>query len=139
MRQLSVIVVLCFCSLALYGQKTRYGQTPANAKPGVDYPITMHITGLHIRTHCVYPWVGALTCGDVLYVDSVFDGIKIELMGDFNSSAFFDNLSPGDYQARLAAKNPGAILTSFGQKYELLLPNNAVWVGSITGYSELEK
>jgi hypothetical protein len=139
MRQLSVIMALCFCSLAMYGQKTRYGQTPSNAKPGVDYPIQLHITGLHIRTHCAYPLLGRFTCDDVLYVDAVFDGIKIELMDDGSSNSVFGMLSPGDYQARLAAKNPGTILTSFGQKYELLLPNNAVWMGSITGYSELDK
>jgi len=72
----------------------------------------------------------------VLYVDAVLNGMKIELMGDTVTNSMRVYLPPGDYQARLTAKNPGTILTALGQGYELLLPGKSIWDGSISGYSE---
>jgi hypothetical protein len=49
----------------------------ARAKPGTDYPIQVHISGIHIRTHC-----GSIlkSCDDVLYADATLNGKKVDLM-----------------------------------------------------------
>jgi hypothetical protein len=128
---LSLLVVIP----SLQAQKTRFGQVPPMAKPGVDYPLLLHVTGVHIRSHCE-PSLARASCDDVLYVDAVLNGMKIELMGDTVTNSMRVYLPPGDYQARLTAKNPGTILTALGQGYELLLPGKSIWDGSISGYSE---
>lgn len=75
----SVVYLLVFCSLPfLYGQKTRIGQPPPTAKKGVDYPIAIHVSGIHVRTPCK-----GENCSDVVYADATVDGKKIELMGDW--------------------------------------------------------
>jgi hypothetical protein len=53
MKKFVVVLSLLLCSItSAYGQKTRFGQTPLKAKPGIDYPIKVHISGIHIRPYC---------------------------------------------------------------------------------------
>jgi hypothetical protein len=136
MRKSATILLLLFCfSPFVAGQKTRLGETPPKAKPGVDYPIQLHVTGVHIRSHCEGSLNG-VSCSDLLYVDAAVDGMKIELVGDVGTGSLSVYLPPGDYRARLTAKSPGTILTALGQGYELLLPDKSVWSGNISGFSE---
>ena len=43
------------------------------ANPQVAYPITLHISGVHLRTEC------SGNCYNVVYVDAIMNGKKIEL------------------------------------------------------------
>ena|GEM_PF-2202310 len=139
MRKSFVLLCLVFWCTAIYGQKTRFGELPPKAKPGVDYPIAIHIHGTHIRQNCQYDWQSAIiggpahTCPNVVYVDAIFNGKNVELMG-----AHFDkfSISPGDYQARLTTKAPNADPAVMGQKYELLSPDKRVWRCIVTGISD---
>ncbi len=130
----SVVYLLVFCSLPfLYGQKTRIGQPPPTAKKGVDYPIAIHVSGIHVRTPCK-----GENCSDVVYADATVDGKKIELMGDWIWYPGYYQLAlfPGDYRGRLLKqslkKNAGPIF----QQYELLLSENTVWHCTVTGVYE---
>jgi hypothetical protein len=132
-----ILKILCLLVLvpASQAQKTRFGQAPPKATPGVDYPIQLHITGVHIREHCGESLARA-SCGDVLYVDVVLDGEKLELIGDVATGHMSFYLPLGDCKARLTAKNPGTLLNALGQRYELLLPDKSVWAGNVSGYFE---
>jgi len=133
-----ILLSLLILMPTLGAQKTRFGQpapTPPKAKDGVVYPIGLHVTGAHVRPFCDEP-SSSISCYNLLYVEVVLNGMKIELLGDLKSNSAHFYLPPGDYKARLTAKSPGAILTSLGQGYELLLSGNYVWSGSISGYSE---
>ncbi len=144
MRKSVVILLTLFCiSSFVSGQKTRFGQVP-RAKQGVDYPLKVHISGIHIRTYYESPsWLGPnfLTTehnADVAFADVVLDGKKIELMGAWTwiPDNYQTPLSPGDFQARLL-KDPSMKSGSLiGQEYELLLPDHIVWRCVVTGVSE---
>jgi hypothetical protein len=143
MRKFSIVCLLCLCSLAMFGQKTRFGQAP-RAKQGVDYPLKVHISGIHIRTYYESPsWLGPNFLAqerneDVAYADAVLDGKKIELFGAWTwiPGSFQIPLSPGDFQARLLKDSSKTSVSSIGQEYELLLPNQIVWRCAVTGVSE---
>jgi hypothetical protein len=136
MKKIAAVLFLTICFLpCTYGQKTRLGQAPPKAKLGVDYPIQLHVTGVHIRSHCERG-LNEVSCKDLLYVDAVQDKMKIELVGDVNSGLLLVDLLPGDYRARMTAKSPIAFPPVLGQGYELLLSDNSVWRGDISGYSE---
>lgn len=135
MRRFCVVLFVCLCSLAMYGQKTRFGQAP-RVKAGVDYPIRLHISGIHIRTYYVSPsWIGPNQ--DAVYADAVVDGKKIELMGAWT---WIDNyqtpLSPGDFPARLVKNAPKMSVSPINQQYELALPGGVAWHCVVTGVSE---
>ena len=144
MRKFVVALCLLLCSTSLiYGQKTRYGQAP-RAKQGVDYPLKVHISGIHIRTYYASPsWIGPNFLAterneDVAYADAVLNGKKIELLGAWTwiSGSYQTPLSPGDFQARLLKDSPKTSVTPIGQEYELLLPEGIVWRCAVTGVSE---
>lgn len=132
-----ILTILCLLVLvpASQAQKTCFGQAPPKARAGVDYPIQLHITGVHIRPRCEESGIRIL-CSDMLYVDAVLDGEKFELVGDVGTGHMSFYLPLGDCKARLTAKNPGTLLNALGQGYELLLPDQSVWSGNISGYSE---
>lgn len=103
------------------------------AKPGVDYPVKLHISGIRIRNYC-----DDGTCWDALHADAVLNQQKIELTGDFiYTPGFFRvNLVPGDYTARfLKVAHKGATVPLYDE-YELLLPDRHVWRCTVTGISE---
>jgi hypothetical protein len=136
MRSYIAAAVLIFCSVALVSaQKTRLGQ--GAPKAGVDYPIKIHISGIHLRSHCSSSvLVRGAYCEDALYADAILDGQKVELMGYLIWPT--DQpipLIPGDYQARLKGSHPaGAIPIS--EKYELVLPDRTLWQCTVTGIAE---
>jgi hypothetical protein len=133
MRKLVVTLLLAVAAPFLYGQKTRMGQPPPAAKPGVDYPIAIHVSGIHVRTPCK-----GENCHDVVYADATVDGKKVELMGDWIWYPDYYQLAlfPGDYKGRLlkdsSRKNAGPVF----QEYEILMRENTVWNCSVTGVYE---
>ncbi|HZB87992.1 MAG TPA: hypothetical protein VE291_04980 [Terracidiphilus sp.] len=143
MRRLFVALLLCFCSLAVTGQKTRFGQAP-RVKAGVDYPLKMHVSGIHIRTIYVSPsWIGpdflpSERNQDIVYVDAEIDGRKIELLGPWTwiSGSYQTPLSTGDFQARLVKDTPKTSAPPIGQQYEIVLPGGIAWRGVVTGITE---
>jgi hypothetical protein len=140
MKKFAAVLLLLLCSTTLiYGQKTRFGEFPPRAKKGVDYPIAVHIVATHIRQNCQYDWKAEILggprydCPEVVYLDAVFNGKKVELMGQRFQKLV---ISPGDYQARPIKNDPNANLAVMGQKYELLSPDKYVWRCIVTGVSE---
>jgi len=140
MRKFAAILLLLFCiSPFAPGQKTRYGQEPPKAKPGVDYPINVHISGIHIRQYCKAHFGERYisSCDEVLYADAIMNGMRIELMGYSETGSLkFLELPPGDYQARLTKDYINAGFTTIGQKYELVFPDWTIWQCTVTGISE---
>ncbi len=131
---LILLFLVCFSPFA-HGQKTRTGQLPT-AKPGVIYPIKVHISGIHVRSGCL-SGTTANSCRD-LYADAIVGGKKIELMGTEVEYATFlrFNVLPGDYQARLVKDPHKVVGTELYREYELLLPDKVVWRCTVTGISE---
>ena len=133
MKKFFAVLTICFCCFAARGQQTRPGQELPHAKPGVVYPVKVHVTGVHYRT------THAGTAGmenDLAYMDAIMDGEKVELLVTQNVPFRHYNFPLGDYQARLlkdSQKNED--LPLFGV-YELLLPNNIVWRCTVTGILE---
>ncbi len=133
MRRFFVALLLCLCSLAMYGQKTRFGQEPPRAKPGVDYPIAVHISGLHLRGE----YNGSNLEENVVYADAMANGKRLELRGDQDQVPFVHyDLALGDYQARLLKDSHWQGDTPMSQEYELVLPNKIVWRCVVTGVYE---
>jgi hypothetical protein len=75
--------ILVFALPVLHAQKVRLGQGLPNAKPGVDYPLTLHISAMRLGSECsITPQ--DQDCADVLHADAVVSGKKIELESDYN-------------------------------------------------------
>ena len=132
MRRVLVTLAICFCSLAMQGQKTRLGQELPHAKPGDDYPIKVHISGIRYRKE----YVGSGQNADIIYADAVMNGKKVELRGDREAPFQYYKLSLGDYQAKLL-KDPHKVGdTPIFQIYELVFPDRTVGSFTVTGISE---
>jgi hypothetical protein len=138
-RRLFVALAFCFCSLAMQGQKTRYGQDLPHAKPGIDYPIKLHVSGVRYRQE----YVGSGQTADIIYVDVVMNGSdvvmnekKLELRGDKEFPFQFYKLSPGDYQARLLKDPHKMENTPIFRIYEVVFPDKTVGSFTVTGISE---
>ena len=132
MRRLLVALAFCLCSLAMHGQKTRLGKELPHAKPGDDYPIKVHISGIRYRQE----YIGSGQTADVVYADAVMNGKKVELRGDRKVPFQYYKLPLGDYQARLL-KDPHKIGdTPIFQTFEVVLPDRAVCSFAVTGISE---
>ena len=115
-------------------------QEPPKAKAGVEYPIKVHISGIHIRTNCLQEPIDVssrVSCNDTLYADAIVNGAKIELMGDF---LWFPGypipLAPGDYQARLFKDHRTKNAPPLFLEYELVFPDRSVWHSTVTGFTE---
>jgi hypothetical protein len=133
-KRLGVVLFLIFLSSSLSAQKTRFGQGLPHAKPGVDYPIKLHISGVRVRVECD----GAGDCGRTLRADALLNGEKVELSGTaFLSRGFYRVVVlPGDYQARLQNAPHPVAGTPFFQEYEILLPDRTVWGCWVSGLFE---
>jgi len=122
------LILLCLSPLLAAGQGPK-------VKRGTDYPLTVHIGSIHIRSHCTEVLFKAY-CADMAYLDVSVDGHKFELMGDWNSSDEYQTpLTPGDYRARILEPKPSTG-APFRQKYELVLSDQTTWRATVTGLSE---
>lgn len=74
-RLLIAICLLGCISFAAHAQKYRMGQEMPKARPGIAYPIHVHIFGMHYRTE----YTGHDTTQNLLYLDAMMDGRKVEL------------------------------------------------------------
>jgi len=116
----------------MHGQKIRFGKGLPHAKPGDDYPIKVHISGLHYRKE----YLGGEWTGYAIYADAVMNGKKFELEGDPKVPYQYYKLPLGDFQARLL-KDPHKMGdTPIFQEYEVILPDSTVWRCTVTGISE---
>jgi hypothetical protein len=133
-RLLGAFLFLAFLSSSLPAQKTRFGQGLPHARPGVDYPIQLHVSGVRVRVECY----GPENCGRMLRAEAVLNGKKVELSGEswLSRSYYQVPVLPGDYQARLL-KDPHPVAgTPFYREYEILLPDKTVWSCAVTGLLE---
>jgi hypothetical protein len=134
-----LIALLLFACLPLVcAQKVRYGQEPPKAKPGVDYPIRVQVSAIHIRQNCKTAVNGQqIECHNVVYADATLSEKKIELMGDWIWFQKYSALAvvPGDYKARIL-KSANSVPAFIGDQYELVLRENILWRCTVTGISE---
>ena len=128
MRKIAAVLVITICIFPfLQAVKAQSVQEQAQTKLKTDYPILVHISGIHIRTHCG----GVIkSCDDVLYADATLNGKKVDLVGEVVPIVL------GDYTARFAKKKPVIGLQELGQKYEVLFPDNTYWRCTVAGFSE---
>ncbi len=124
--------MLLFCSWSLQAQRTRLGQNLPTAKAGVNYPLTVHIYGLHVRADCELG-----LCANVLFVDAALNGRKLELRGDNDvverPYKGVSRLTFGNFRARVLKNDSGANL---GDEYELLTPDDHVFHCVLSGIVE---
>jgi hypothetical protein len=132
MKRFCFGLAVLLCSVSLHAQKTRYGQELPFAKPGVDYPLAVHVAGLRVRADCTEGY-----CDNILFVDVTVNGRKLELEG---SSGIPEKpykgpvlLSIGDFRGRVLKNASGM---GIGDGYELVLPNNKVLPFLVTGVFE---
>jgi hypothetical protein len=133
MKRPLIALLLLACLPLLCAQKTRYGQEPSTAaKPGVDYPVKVHISGIRIRTYCNEG------CVNVLHADAVVDQKRLELTGRYlyDPQHVQVNPVPGDYRARPLKVKHNAAAAPLDNEYELLLPSHYVWRCTVTGMFE---
>ena len=136
MKRLCAGLIVLLCSVSLHAQKTRMAQELPYAKPGMDYPMVVHVYGVHIRADCsLGHWEGQ--CADVLFADITSNGRKLELVSSdaipedpYNKTRL---LSCGDVHARVLKNAPG---TELGDEYEFLLPNRRVLKCVVVGMTE---
>jgi hypothetical protein len=113
MKRLCAGLIVLLCSVSLHAQKTRMAQELPYAKPGMDYPMVVHVYGVHIRADCsLGHWEGQ--CADVLFADITSNGRKLELVSSdaipedpYNKTRL---LSFGDVHARVLKNAPGTEL-----------------------------
>jgi hypothetical protein len=130
MRKAAFLFLVACCLPFAHGQKTRFGQQPPFAKPGVAYPIKVHISGVRVRPNYV-----AGSWGCFVYADAIFDGKKVEFEV-WTASCLVADVVPGDYQARLLKSPQNLKNGPIGWEYELLLPDRTVWNATVTGLYE---
>jgi hypothetical protein len=141
MKRLVVVFAVFLCSVPLSGQKARYGQGLPIAKPGIDYPIKVHVYGVYIRSYCQSSPLDRYgeSCGDTHYAEVIANGKKFELRGDWGIPDPFHpylmTLLIGDYRAR-SEKDDSSNVVNLGDRYDLVLPDNRVLRCTVTGISE---
>jgi hypothetical protein len=143
MRKSTTILLLLFCiSPFICAQKTRFGQAPPKAKPGTDYPIQAHISGIHVRTDCTVfdpaPRLQDQACHEVAFVDVTLDGKKMELMGNWSwvPGMYQTPITTGDFAARIVKDTPKASTPPMYRDYEVLLADRTAWRCEVRGYYE---
>ena len=132
MKKVCAGLLFLLCSVSLHAQKTRMGQELPFAKSGVDYPMTVHVYGVHFRVNCLQEGY----CANYLFADVISNGRKLELQsGDLPEDPYKKGppLALGDFRARLLKNASG---TGVGDGYELLLPDNRVLSCWVTGMVE---
>jgi hypothetical protein len=139
MRTFSVVVLLCLGSIAAHGQKWRPGQPPPHAQPGVDYPVKIHIFGIHLRNE----YAGQGQRSSLVYADATLEGKKVELCFNLEPYPWFHTapVFPGDYQARLLKDSPKKSAYKekdprLNKQYEVVMPDQTLLTSSVTGITE---
>lgn len=134
-----VAMCLLFCLPVLHAQKTRYGQQPPYAKPGVDYPIKVHVTAMRIQYEYESTRYEVIDSpyAEELHANAIINQKKLELTCGFlyDPHYYQPSFLPGDYAARLLKPSKGAAAPIFDE-YELLLPDRHIWRCTVTGISE---
>jgi hypothetical protein len=118
----------------MFGQKTRFGQTPAPSTNPDDYTIKVHISGIHFRLWCT----GDTRCDEEVIADAVMNGQKIELTGVLTSFHHDHQIRmlPGDYLAHFVKNEHKTGNTPLFQGFDILMPDKTVWQSTVTGISE---
>ncbi len=122
-KKLCVALAVLLGVGALHAQKTRMGQEMPFVKPGVNYPVVVHVYGIHVRPDCTEGY-----CVNTLYADVVAIGRKLELgcATGIPEKPYFKKGAPlsfGNFHARVLRNGSG---TALGDEYELVLPNKRV-------------
>jgi len=137
MRNFLAVLLLSCCSFASNGQKWRPGQ-PSPHKPGTDYPIKIHIYGIHLPPE----YYGSEPKRRIVYADATMDSKKIELCFylEFAKSRT-EAVLPGGYRARLLEDSPKTgpykvLDPLIDRKYELVMPDGHFLTSTVTGVSE---
>jgi hypothetical protein len=136
-KPLALLMMIMSVAPFAYAQKVRFGPGPPEVRAGVDYSIRVHVTAIHIRSHCSELKEPA-SCRDVVYAESIIDGKKLELMGDRKWLPTFYEfpVMQGDYKARMAKDAPVASFAPLDREYELVMPDEKIWRCSVSGTSE---
>ncbi len=121
MRKFAAVFLVACLLPALYAQKTRFSQEPPKPKSSVDYPLKVHISGVHMR-----PFGNT----EFAYADALVNGKKIDLRCSYMA------LPLGDYQARLKKNKLSSDPTELDQRYVLLLSDGSTLQCRVAGYSE---
>ena len=109
-------------------------------KPGIDYPIKVHVYGVYVRSYCQSSPLDRYgeSCGDAYYAEVIANGKKFELRGDWgiHQDPFHPLTLPiGDYRAR-SENDDSSNVGNLGDRYDLVLPDNRVLRCTVTGISE---
>jgi hypothetical protein len=136
----AAMMIFLGCSL-IFSQKTRFGQGLPKATPGADYPIKIHVYGVHIRPYCQVHAASVMPvfCITVVYADVIANNEKFELRGD--SDIYRDPLHPltvalGEYNGRSLNSTSKTDFIALGVKFDLLLAGNQVLHCTITGIAK---
>jgi hypothetical protein len=136
MKKLAVALLLLSCVPVLPAQKTRFGQPPPKAKPGVNYPLKVHISSIHLSSATPVHEFGCDGCYDMIRVDAAIEQKNVELTGYFLYTFSQVQLTPGDYYARLVKAVHDSHTAPLFNEYEIVLPDRTIWRGTVTGISE---
>ena len=118
----SVGLTLLFLSCSLSMQAAKKSDVVPSG-----YTIPVHVSAAHL----VNINSGAL----VLHLDVTIADAKLELEGSGTAKGKYVLLTPGDYKAKSTSDihYPSGM---FYQEYDLLLQDNSVWKGLVTGISQ---
>jgi hypothetical protein len=135
MKKALVALLLLACFPLVHAQ-IEPGWAPPKAKPGVDYPVKVHITGIRVRL--------ARDREPELRADASLNQQKVELTGNiaYGPRYFYDprnaqdRLMPGDYTARLLKSAHKGAPGLLYDEYELRLPDQTIWRCWVSGIFE---
>ncbi|WP_446742576.1 hypothetical protein [Silvibacterium acidisoli] len=131
MRRLFVLLLVLSAAASLHGQKTRYGQELPFPKKDVDYPLTVHVSAIHLRWNCLQGY-----CTRDFILNSLVAGRKREFTCSSGIPEGSHSPLPvtlGDTHGRALPKESG---DEFGDDYELLTTNGRVIKCWLSGISE---
>ena len=132
MRRLFVCLVILLGTASLRGQKTRYGQELPFPQKGVDYSLSIHVSGIRVSSDCE-----SAPCVRIFLLDIRAAGRKLQLScpGEIPEVPG-DSMMPitlGDTHGRIMPKSSGGAL---GDGYELLTPHGRVVGCVVSGIFE---
>ena len=131
MRSLFIFLTILFGGASFQGQKTRMGQELPFPKSGVDYSLTIHVSGIRERSDCDSGY-----CSAYYEVDVLVSGRKLELMcGSGIPETRRDSmpLALGDLHGRVEPKASGMAL---GNGYEIVTPKGRLLECKVSGIFE---